>query len=818
MKITVIFSPDEKNVLLHSLFENNQELQEVLKNIIAEFENADLDKLIKARDAKLSLLELIETDKERYLPQLAEFYEDCYGLKHDSPEQKRLKAGIFYTLCKIMLVRCNYRKGFNKLLYAASFPELPHTFTPLYLFRLGSIYIEQGKIQEAADILTLSEHRCKSYKNDPVMRRLALLISYQLLRVNVIRGNLIEAKMVHDNTERKLNGEENIIFDSLRGYYYRWAGDTDEGYKILNAAYQKYRDNAEVKETYVRSWFNIMYQLSFCLLKMRGKDYQPNAHNMIRRAYAVTSEFNYRNLGYCENMLGLIVMDKGDLKNALEHFEKANALFEKYTDYRNMARTKRNLGTVFAKMKNYYEAMKNLNQALDYEHHTQLEIGIIKTLLKKTDLQIEMVQYDKAREYLIRIKSIKLPFKHPLTDAIAKREDVLANIDLITYGLIGESESIRLIKNEIESHAKISDPLLLIGESGTGKRFIAVDIHKKSKRKGPFEVVNCQLISRDALDKEIFGYRDATTNIPGALEKAERGTLFIEEIYALPSDLQARLSRFIDEKRVPSLNGGKEKDIDVKIIFACKCNNLENQIANGVIRRDFYNRISEFIIKVPPLRKRRGDIRKLAEHFYVRQCKELNRKICGIKACAMNLLEFYPWPDNVGELKKTIKSCVVKLGEDRLIDREDVIKSLDNRMLNLPINYKKAFENTTKDIGDKEIITRLKSLEEKLPKEPEEPSRTRTTDSHSIINEAFKIIQEQGPVRKSEVIAGCPDAEKSFHHWINILKDKYEVITVGESGNFNVYKAVSIKILNKKLKAGELLKNGVVFSVVEGVG
>lgn len=91
----------------------------------------------------------------------------------------------------------------------------------------------------------------------------------------------------------------------------------------------------------------------------------------------------------------------------------------------------------------------------------------------------------------------------------------------------------------------------------------------------------------------------------------------------------------------------------------------------------------------------------------------------------------------------------------------------------------------------------------------------RIIDSHSIINEVFKIVQKQGPVRKSEVIANCPDAEKSFHHWINILKDKHEVITVEESGNFNVYKAVSKNILNKKLKAGELLKDGNIFSVVE---
>jgi DNA-binding NtrC family response regulator len=813
---TVIFNPDEKDVLLHALFEDNNKLQQLLKTIIAKFEGADLDKLIRARDEKLSLLELILLDKEIFLPQLSGFYENCYGLENNSPEKKRLKAGIFYTLCKIMLVRCNYRKGLNKLMYAASFPQLPPKFTPLYLFRLGSIYIEQGKIQEAADVLTLSEHRCKEYKEDPIMRRLDLLISYQLLRVNVIRGNLIEAKLVHDNTKRKLNGEENVIFDSLRGYYHRWAGEVSEGYAILNKAYLKYRDNEQVKRTYARSWFNIMYQLSCCFLQMKKEEnYQAKAQDMIMRAYAVTREFNYRNLGYCENMLGMIAMDKGELKKALEHFRKAYALFEKYTDYRNMARTKRNLGSVYARLKNYYEALKNLNQSLDYDNHTQLEIGIIMTLLQKTDLQIELVQYDKAREYLARIHAIKLPFKHPLIDEIAKRENFLANIDL-AEGLIGESESIRGIRNEIKSHAKISEPLLITGESGTGKSFIAEDIHKKSKRKGQFKVVNCRLIPPAELDHEIFGNLSENKRLPGALERADQGTLFLEEICALPLNLQAKLSRFLDEKKIPPLNGGKEKELDVRIIFACKSSNLETQVANGIIGRDFYDRISAFILKVPPLRERRDDIRKLAEYFYVSQCKALKKKICGIKSCAMTLLEYYPWPGNVGELKKTINRCVVRLDSDRVIDREDVIMSLDSWVINPPVIIgRKQTGTAAEDTADKEIITRLQSLEEKLQQEEETPPRTRISDSYSIINAVFKIIQEHGPVRKSEIVAGCPDAEKSFHHWISILREKHGVVKVEDSGNFKVYSVVAKDVLYEKLKAGELVKTGEVLEVVE---
>jgi len=207
---------------------------------------------------------------------LAEFYGNCYGLEKNAPERKDLEAGIFYTLCKILMVRCNYRKGLNKLRYAATFPLLPPKFTPLCLLRLGVIYVEQGKIQEACDVLTLAATRCETYADDLIMGKLQLLILYQLLRVNIIRGNLIDAKRLIENINRELSGKENIIFSSLRGHYCRWSGELEKGYKILSKTYNKYKDNEKIKTAYARSWFNIKYQLACCVLDMEDSTLDAN--------------------------------------------------------------------------------------------------------------------------------------------------------------------------------------------------------------------------------------------------------------------------------------------------------------------------------------------------------------------------------------------------------------------------------------------------------------------------------------------------------------------------------------------------------------
>ena len=227
--------------------------------------------------------------------------------------------------------------------------------------------------------------------------------------------------------------------------------------------------------------------------------------------------------------------------------------------------------------------------------------------------------------------------------------------------------------------ARHRSPVLLTGESGTGKELMARLIHRESNRADePFIPVNCGAIPETLLESEFFGYmRGAFTGADrdraGLFEAADGGTLFLDEIGELPTALQVKLLRALQEGEIRRLGGTETTQVDVRIVSATN-SDLQAAVQAGEFRQDFYYRLAVIPIHLPPLRERTEAIPDLVHHLLERLRKRLNVKVAGISPSAMKLLLAYPWPGNIRELENVLEQAAVlsdgeELGEDTLIDR-----------------------------------------------------------------------------------------------------------------------------------------------------
>ncbi len=231
-------------------------------------------------------------------------------------------------------------------------------------------------------------------------------------------------------------------------------------------------------------------------------------------------------------------------------------------------------------------------------------------------------------------------------------------------GMIGQSPEMQKVFETISKVATTDVAVLVTGESGTGKELVARAIHDKSSRnKGPFIPINCGAIPETLLESELFGYeKGAFTNAyaqqKGKFEYADKGTLFLDEIGEMSPNLQAKLLRFLQEKKIQRVGGRKDIEIDTRVIAAT---NIDLNIAmkDHKFRDDLFFRISVITINVPPLRDRGLDIKLLANIFLERYKVIFNKKIKGISQSAMCEIEKYPWPGNVRELENKLQKAVI---------------------------------------------------------------------------------------------------------------------------------------------------------------
>lgn len=230
--------------------------------------------------------------------------------------------------------------------------------------------------------------------------------------------------------------------------------------------------------------------------------------------------------------------------------------------------------------------------------------------------------------------------------------------------LVGESPALRKVQQQIDLVAPTQATVLITGESGTGKELVARAIHERSPRRGqPLITVNCSAIPEALFESEFFGHaRGAFTGAqrdkPGRFELANGGTLFLDEIGELPLPMQAKLLRVLQEQEVERVGETKARKIDVRILAATN-RDLAAEVEAGRFRQDLFYRLSVFPIENPPLRERREDIPRLAEHFIKVAAKRMNRRPPKLTTAASRQLAAREWPGNVRELQNAVERAVI---------------------------------------------------------------------------------------------------------------------------------------------------------------
>lgn len=232
--------------------------------------------------------------------------------------------------------------------------------------------------------------------------------------------------------------------------------------------------------------------------------------------------------------------------------------------------------------------------------------------------------------------------------------------------IIGGNSGLRNVMEMVQQVAPLSNTVLLMGETGTGKEVIANAIHFASPRKdGPFIKVNCGAIPEGLIDSELFGHEKgaftgAVTEKRGRFERAAGGTVFLDEIGELPPQAQVRLLRVLQQREIERVGGDRPIPVDIRVIAATH-RNLESMVAENRFREDLWFRLNVFPIIVPPLRQRREDVPALARHFVVVKCRELGIAIPpAIVPGALARLMNYGWPGNVRELENLVERELIR--------------------------------------------------------------------------------------------------------------------------------------------------------------
>ncbi len=245
----------------------------------------------------------------------------------------------------------------------------------------------------------------------------------------------------------------------------------------------------------------------------------------------------------------------------------------------------------------------------------------------------------------------------------------------ITFGLIGKTPVITKLIESIRRVGTSDFPVLVEGETGSGKELVSRGIHETSKRKDrPFVVVNCGAISPELIESELFGHEKgaftgATAQRRGAFEVAHGGTLFLDEIGELPLPLQPKLLRALEQKEIKRVGGNEILLVDVRILAATN-RNLREEVSKKTFRDDLYFRISTITLHVPPLRERREDILPLALHFLSDIGSGIGTPAQTLSDSTAEFLGAQDWPGNVRELRNAIQRAVV-MSEEGVLQAED---------------------------------------------------------------------------------------------------------------------------------------------------
>jgi len=240
----------------------------------------------------------------------------------------------------------------------------------------------------------------------------------------------------------------------------------------------------------------------------------------------------------------------------------------------------------------------------------------------------------------------------------------------------GESAAICKLRLQVARLASVGAPVLICGESGSGKELVAQSIHDQSARStGPFVAINCGAMPSNLIQSELFGYErgaftGATKEKVGLIESAQHGTIFLDEIADLPLELQVNLLRFLQEGTIYRVGGTRSIHVNARVVAASHVN-LQDAVKQGKFREDLFYRMNVLPITVPPLRQRVEDLPLLMEEFFNTFSHEKNPQLKGYSSAATYAITRYSWPGNVRELMNRIRRAMV-LAEGRLITVDDL--------------------------------------------------------------------------------------------------------------------------------------------------
>ena len=273
-----------------------------------------------------------------------------------------------------------------------------------------------------------------------------------------------------------------------------------------------------------------------------------------------------------------------------------------------------------------------------------------------------------------------LAVKRGLENLRLKRE--LSDLKRLIYSkkdleeFFGCSKAIKKVLDQINMVASTDISILIYGETGSGKEVIANFIHNRSLRKNnPFVAIDCGALPDSLIESELFGFEKgsftgAYERKPGKFELANGGTLFLDEVGNLPLSQQQKLLRVLDTKKVLPIGSKKEKRVNTRVIAATN-KDLSELVEKGEFRSDLYYRLSEFVIEIPPLRKRQEDIPIIVGNLIREANLELGKSVRSVSEEAMNKLMNYNWPGNVRELRNVIRRAV--LVADEVIESENIV-------------------------------------------------------------------------------------------------------------------------------------------------
>jgi len=248
--------------------------------------------------------------------------------------------------------------------------------------------------------------------------------------------------------------------------------------------------------------------------------------------------------------------------------------------------------------------------------------------------------------------------------------DARAEVD--SEEIIGKSEAVASMLDRIARVADTDVTILITGESGTGKELVARAMHDSSARsEAPFVAVNCAAIPSELLEAELFGhvkgaFTDAKKAKEGLFVRAQGGTLFLDEVGEMPADMQVKLLRALQERKVRPVGATAEVPFDVRLLAATN-RNLESEVQAGKFREDLFYRLNVVRIHTPPLRERNGDILILAQHFVNRWSQRMNKRVTGLSSEAAHRLMEHDWPGNVRELENVMQRAVAMSRYDEIV-------------------------------------------------------------------------------------------------------------------------------------------------------